>query len=68
MSQHLYAIIGRKQEAYETLLTEYRNLLQLVSRIKSGEVDPQLVDILPNDAWLIRPPAEDAKCPATLEI
>jgi hypothetical protein len=49
----LYAQLGRKQSQIENLHQEYMNLLQLVTRIQSGEVDPATIEIT-GDAWAIK--------------
>lgn len=47
-----HELLGRKTEQHENLLSEYHNLLNLVRRIKSGEVDIKQVEIT-NDGWSI---------------
>jgi len=48
-----YEALGRERLENRNLLDEYRKLLDLVGRIKAGEVDPEHVEILPGDAWRI---------------
>lgn len=48
-----YEALGRLYCDFHAQLEEYRKLLNLVGRIKAGEVDPAHVEILPNDSWRI---------------
>jgi hypothetical protein len=49
----VHETLGRLYQDYQSLRSEYRKLLGLVARIKSGEVSPETVELLPNDAWCI---------------
>jgi len=57
VAQRLSELYCRHQD----LLDEYRNLLALVARIKSGEVRADDVEILPGDAWRINVTVDAAK-------
>lgn len=48
-------------ELYVGLRFEFRKLLDLVSKIKSGEVNPDRINILGPDAWELMPIPEPAK-------
>lgn len=55
--EKLYEQLGRKQEQIDNLLAEYRSLLGLVMRLKTGAVRLDDVKILPGDSWKIEPTA-----------
>jgi hypothetical protein len=57
----LYEALGRELAARAELLGEYRSLLSLVARLKSGEVTPDRVVILPGDSWRLLPPEESTE-------
>ena len=60
MAADPYLRLGRLYADYVDLHDEYRNLLNLVARIKRGEVSAEHVEILPNNSWqLITPPANE---------
>lgn len=52
----VYEVLGQLYHDYRNLRNEYTKVLDLVARIKRGEVEPDTIDILPGDAWKIAEP------------
>ncbi len=67
----LFEKLGRLQFANEGLINDYRVLLGIVARIKSGELDADLIDVdMDALSWKINPPpmVEPDPPPVTVEV
>jgi len=66
MTQSLYELVGRKQEAIENLQLEYAKLLNLVRWLKSGEATLDRVTV-DGDSWNLAPAAKPVEEPSAEE-
>jgi hypothetical protein len=61
----LEQLLGRKTAQYETLLGEYRKLLEITARLASGELPPACVRVnLETQSWTAQVPQEPAPAPS----
>lgn len=59
---NLYEIIGRQKADLDTMHAEYDNLLGVLGRVASGEIDPKLIEVdLKGRSWKQLAPAKPEK-------
>lgn len=57
---HLYAALGRKQDALDNLNDEYNRLLAVLGQVASGEIAPTRVSVdLAARSWAVAPLVEE---------